>query len=60
MRYCASLVASDKESAGNAGDTGGTGSIPRSERPLERAWQPTRVFLPEESHGQRSLASYSP
>ena len=25
-----------------------------------RKWQPTPVFLPEESHGQRSLASYSP
>ena len=25
-----------------------------------RAWQPTPVFLPEESHGQRSLAGYSP
>ena len=25
-----------------------------------RAWQPTSVFWPEESHGQRSLASYSP
>ena len=25
-----------------------------------RAWQPTPVFLPEKSHGQRSLASYSP
>ena len=58
MRYSASSVASDKESDGNAGE--GTGSIPRSERPLERAWQPTPVFLPEESHGQRSLASYSP
>ena len=23
-------------------------------------WQPTPVFLPEESHGQRSLAGYSP
>ena len=23
-------------------------------------WQPTPVFLPGESHGQRSLASYSP
>ena len=23
-------------------------------------WKPTRVFLPGESHGQRSLASYSP
>ena len=24
------------------------------------AWQPTPVFLPGESHGQRSLARYSP
>ena len=29
------------------------------EDPLERAWQPTPVFLPGESHGQRSLAGYS-
>ena len=25
-----------------------------------RKWQPTPVFLPGKSHGQRSLASYSP
>jgi len=25
-----------------------------------RAWQPTPVFLPGESHEQRSLADYSP
>ena len=25
-----------------------------------RAWQPTQVFLPGESHGQKSLAGYSP
>ena len=25
-----------------------------------RKWQPTPVFLPGESHGQRSLAGYSP
>ena len=25
-----------------------------------RAWQPTPVFLPEESHGQRSLVGYTP
>ena len=42
-----------KESASNAGDLG---SIPG----LERYWQPTSVFLPGESHGQRSLAGYSP
>ena len=25
-----------------------------------KKWQPTPVFLPGESHGQRSLAGYSP
>ena len=25
-----------------------------------RAWQPTPIFLPGESHGQRSLGDYSP
>ena len=25
-----------------------------------RKWQPTPVFLPRESHGQRSLMGYSP
>ena len=28
--------------------------------PWRRAWQPTPVFWPGESHGQRSLVSYSP
>ena len=28
--------------------------------PWRSAWQPTPVFLPGESHGQRSLADYSP
>jgi len=28
--------------------------------PWSRAWQPTPVFLPRESHGQRSLAGYIP
>ena len=28
--------------------------------PWSRKWQPTPVFLPGESHGQRSLAGYSP
>ena len=28
--------------------------------PWTRAWQPTPVFLPGESHGQRSLAGYGP
>ena len=30
------------------------------EDPLEEGMQPTPVFLPGESHGQRSLAGYSP
>ena len=28
--------------------------------PWRRKWQPTPVFLPEKSHGQRTLAGYSP
>ena len=28
--------------------------------PWRRAWQPTPLLLPGESHGQRSLAGYSP
>ena len=31
------------------------GKIPR-----HRKWPPTPTFLPGESHGQRSLAGYSP
>ena len=32
---------------------------PDWEDPLDEAWQPTPVFLPGESHGQRILAGYS-
>ena len=43
-----------------AGDVRGEGSIPGSGRsPGGRTWQPAPVFLGE-SHGQRSLAGYSP
>ena len=28
--------------------------------PWRRKWQPTAVFLPGESHGQRGLVGYSP
>ena len=45
-----------KESACNAGDLG---SIPDQEDPLRRKWQPTPVFLPGKSHGERSLVDYS-
>ena len=42
-----------KTTVSNAGDTG---SIPRSEDPLEKEWLSTLVFLSGESNGQRSLA----
>ena len=42
---------SGKASSCNAGAAGGVG--------WRRAWQPTPVLLPGESHGQRSLAGYS-
>ena len=45
----------------NAGDVRDVGSIPGSGiSPWRRAWQPTLIFLPGESHGQRSLPGYSP
>ena len=48
-----------KNSPANAGDIRESGSMPGSGRfPWRRAWQPTPVFLPEESHRQRSLAGY--
>ena len=33
---------------------------PASAKDLGLTWQPTPVFLPGKSHGQRSLAGYSP
>ena len=36
------------------------GLIPALGRSWRRAWQLTLVFLPGESHGQKSLAGYSP
>ena len=45
----------------SAGAIRDTGSIPGLGRyPWRRVWQPTLVFLPGESHGQRSLVGYSP
>ena len=43
-----------KESTCNAQDTGDAGSI------LRKKWQLSPAFLPEKSHGQRSLAGYGP
>ena len=47
-----------KEPLANAGDIRNMGSIPESGR--SPGDQPTPVFLPGESHRQRSLAGYSP
>ena len=42
-------------------NAGATGSIPELGRSLgEGNGNPLPVFLPETSHGQRSLAGYSP
>ena len=50
-----------KESSCNAGDTGNSGLIPGSiKSPGRGKWQPTPVFLPGESHGQKSMVSCSP
>ena len=53
-RHC--LALDTKESVCNAGD--GVQSLGQ-EDPLEKEWQPTPVFLPGESHRQRSLVGYS-
>ena len=47
-----------KESTCNTGDTGSTPGSGRS--PGGRYGKSTPVFLPEKSHGLRSLAGYSP
>ena len=50
-----------KESTFNAGDTGRHEFNPQVRKiPWRRAWQPTAIFLPRKSHGQKSLVGYSP
>ena len=49
-----------KNPLANAGDRRHRFSLWVGEIPWRRAWLPTPVFLPEKSHGQRSLAGYSP
>ena len=51
------LVVKDPPASGR--DIRDRGSIPGSGR-SGRAWQPTPVLFPGESHGQRSLAGCSP
>ena len=48
-----------KNPPANARDTGNLGLTPgKGIFPWRTAWQPTPIFLPGESHGQRSLADY--
>ena len=50
-----------KNPPADAGDVRDSSLVPGLGRfPWRKAWQPTQVFLPGESHGQRSLAGYSP
>ena len=49
-----------KNSTASAGDLRDMGSVPGREDPQRRAQQPTPVYLPGESYGQRSLVSYTP
>ena len=44
----------------SAGDVRDAGLIFGSRRSLEKAWQPTPVFLPGGSYGQWSLVGYGP
>ena len=44
----------------NAGDIEAQARSLGGQDPLEKEVQPTPVFLPGESHGQRNLAGYSP
>ena len=50
-----------KNPLANAGDVKGLKFDPWVGKiPWRRKWQPTPVFLPGKSHGQRSLVGYSP
>ena len=50
-----SVVKTPPANAGDGDSVPGEGEIP-----WRRRWQPTPVFLPGKSHGQRSLAGSSP
>ena len=49
-----------KNTSASTGDVIDTGSILGQEDALEGDMRTTLVFLPGESHGQRSLVGYSP
>ena len=49
-----------KNTLASARDLRDAGWVTGWEDPWIRRWQPTPVFLPGESHGQRNLAGNSP
>ena len=50
-----------KNPPANVGDTGNLSWIPWVMKiPWRKKWQPTPVFLPGKSHGERSMVGYSP
>ena len=59
MHQSSQMVLVVKSSPANAEVLRATGSIPGG-KPWRKKWQPTPVFLPGESLGQRSLVGYSP
>jgi len=54
QRWASHVAPVVKNPPANAGDVRDLGSIPGSGR-FQRAWQPTPVISPRESHGLRSL-----
>ena len=60
-QYLVNMVLVIKKLPANARDINDAGSIDRVRKiPWRKEWQPTPVFLPGESHLQRSLAGCSP
>jgi len=50
-----------KNVSANAGNIRDAALIPGQGRfPWGKKWQPAPIFLPRESHGQRSLVGYNP
>ena len=58
MYVVAQTVKNPHANTGAAGDGGFSPWVGKI--PWRREWLPTSLFLPEEPHGQRSLAGYSP
>ena len=60
MGWASQVVLAVRNPPARAGDIRDAGSILSGKIPWRRAEQLTLVFLSGESHGQRSLAGYSP